>query len=298
MTLVDAPVDDDAGDAACFYRHLLRLLLQHELPFLIGGAYGFAHFTGIRRPTKDLDIFVRERDWERLARLAADAGYRAELAYSHWLGKIVDTSGFVDVIFNSGNGLSPVDDAWFAYATDAQVLGVPVQLCPAEESLWTKAFIMERERYDGADVVHLLHTCASRMDWPRLLQRFGPHWRVLLSHLVLFGFVYPGERQRVPAAVMNQLLDRLRDETHSAPPRSDHCAGTLLSREQYLPDVAHHGYGDPRLTEQSTMTTAEVAQWTAAIAEPPASAAEPGSPDPAVETSTPPCADTARRSTS
>ena len=25
-----------------------------------------------------------------------------------------------------------------------------------EESLWQKAFIMERERYDGADVAHLL----------------------------------------------------------------------------------------------------------------------------------------------
>ncbi len=297
MTLVDAPVDDDAGDAACFYRRLLRLLLQHELPFLIGGAYGFAHFTGIRRPTKDLDIFVRQHDWEQLARLAADAGYQAELTYTHWLGKIVDGSAFVDVIFNSGNGLSPVDDAWFAHATEAQVLGLPVKLCPAEESLWTKAFIMERERYDGADVVHLLHACGSRMDWPRLLQRFGPHWRVLLSHLVLFGFVYPGERQRVPTAVMNELLNRLRDETHSPPPRSDHCAGTLLSREQYLPDVAHHGYEDPRLTEQSTMTTAEVAQWTAAIAEPAVGAAEPADPAVAAEISPQPGADTARRPT-
>lgn len=297
MTLVDAPVDDDAGDAACFYRRLLGLLLQHEVPFLIGGAYGFAHFTGIRRPTKDLDIFVRQRDWERLARLAGEAGYSAELAYTHWLGKIVAEGGFVDVIFNSGNGLSPVDDAWFAHAVEAQVLGLPAKLCPVEESLWTKAFIMERERYDGADVVHLLHACASRLDWPRLLQRFGPHWRVLLSHLVLFGFVYPGERQRVPTTVMDELLDRLRDETHSSPPRTDHCAGTLLSREQYLPDVAHHGYEDPRLTEQSTMTHHEVAQWTAAIAEPSAGAAEPADAAVAGETSFKPCADTARRPT-
>lgn len=268
MTPPDAPIDDAAGDASRFYRQLLRLLQEHDLPFLVGGAYGFAHFTGIRRPTKDLDIFVRQRDWERLAQLAAAAGYRAELAFTHWLGKVVAEAGFADVIFNSGNGLSPVDDEWFAHAPDAQVLGMPVKLCPVEESLWTKAFIMERERYDGADVVHLLHACGSRMDWPRLLQRFGPHWRVLLSHLVLFGFVYPGERQRVPSAVMNELLNRLRDETHSAPPQTGHCAGTLLSREQYLPDVTHQGYEDPRLTGQSTMTTAEVAQWTAAIGAP------------------------------
>jgi hypothetical protein len=28
-----------------------------------------------------------------------------------------------------------------------------VKLMPVEESIWTKAFIMERERFDGADIV-------------------------------------------------------------------------------------------------------------------------------------------------
>ena len=53
---------------------------------------------------------------------------------------------------------------------------------------------MERERYDGADIAHLLRARADQLAWRRLLRRFGPHWRVLLGHLVLFGFVYPGER--------------------------------------------------------------------------------------------------------
>ena len=48
------------------------------------------------------------------------------------------------------------------------------------------------------------------------------------------------------------------------------CAGTLLSREQYLPDVAQHGYADPRLSPQSTMTPADVALWTDAIKADPA----------------------------
>ena len=236
--------------AAPFYRHLLQTLQAHGVPFLVGGAFGFAHFTGIRRPTKDLDIFIRQRDWATLERLAQGEGYRAELTYSHWLGKVHDHTGFVDVIFNSGNGLSPVDDAWFEHACDAQLFDLPVKLAPAEESLWTKAFIMERERYDGADVAHLLHACALRLDWHRLLRRFEPHWRVLLSHLVLFGFIYPGERSLVPRWLMDELTERLRAETRSVPEPSEHCAGTLLSREQYLPDVSEHGYDDPRLAEQ------------------------------------------------
>ena len=260
----------DTGDAKSFYVRLLQTLQQHRLPFLIGGAYGFAHFTGIRRPTKDLDIFVRQGDWDRLAQIASDGGHRAELTYPHWLGKIHGECGYVDVIFNSGNGLSPVDNSWFKFAPDGQVLGLAVKVVPVEEKIWTKAFIMERERFDGADVAHLIHACASRMDWARLLQRFGPHWRVLLSHLVLFGFIYPGERSQVPSRLMDDLIDRLRAETHSEAPTSEHCAGTLLSREQYLPDLSHKGYEDVRVAPHGPMTPEEVADWTAAIGTPPA----------------------------
>ena len=266
---------DGLEAAAPFYVHLLQTLQAHNVPFLIGGAFSFAHFTGIRRPTKDLDLFVRQRDWCGLEKIAHDMGYRTELTFAHWLGKGHDHTGFVDVIFNSGNGLSPVDDDWFVNACDAQVLGVQVKLAPVEESLWTKAFIMERERYDGADVAHLLHACALRMDWQRLLRRFDPHWRVLLSHLVLFGFVYPGERTLIPRWLMDELMQRLRTETHEPPPPTVQCAGTLLSREQYLPDVVQHGYEDPRLSGQSTMTPDDIAVWTDAINAPPSQSAPP-----------------------
>jgi len=97
---------------------------------------------------------------------------------------------------------------------------------------------------------------------------------VLLSHLVLFGFIYPGERSLVPRWLMDELIERLRAETRSVPEPSEHCAGTLLSREQYLPDVAHKGYEDVRLGRHSTMTSDEVAGWTAAI-EAPAPAPKP-----------------------
>jgi hypothetical protein len=254
---------------APFYRHLLQVLQGQRLPFLIGGAYAFAHFTGIRRPTKDLDIFVRQGAWARLARLAHQAGYRAELTHPHWLGKIHDDIGFVDVVFNSGNGLAPVDDTWFQHAPDAHMFGLQVKLAPVEESLWTKAFIMERERFDGADVAHLLHACALRMDWRRLLLRFGAHWRVLLAHLVLFGFIYPGDRALLPRWLMDELVKRLRSETRQPPPRNAHCAGTLLSREQYLPDVAQRGYEDVRLPPQGTMTPDDIAGWTPPIGAPP-----------------------------
>ena len=42
------------------------------------------------------------------------------------------------------------------------------------------------------------------------MRRMEAHWRVLLAHLVLFGFIYPGELARIPTWVMDRLMHRLR----------------------------------------------------------------------------------------
>jgi hypothetical protein len=131
--------------------------------------------------------------------------------------------------------------------------------------IWSKAFITERERYDGADIMHLLLACAERLDWHRLLARFDTHWRVLLSYLGLFGFVYPSERARIPEWIMSELIKRLARELRDPPPPRRVCQGTLLSREQYLTDVGRWGFEDARVTVAGSMTVDEVAHWTRAI---------------------------------
>ncbi len=122
---------------------------------------------------------------------------------------------------------------------------MPVRLCPPEEVLWQKCFIMERERFDGADVAHLLRSCAAMLDWPRLIERFGQDWRVLLPHLILFGFIYPSKRSLIPVGVMAQLMEKLLRETELPDEEDKRCNGTLLSRAQYLPDVERWGFADP-----------------------------------------------------
>jgi len=252
------------ADSTAFYREVLAALGASGVPFLIGGAFALACYTRVERQTKDLDLFIRRSDCGRAGAALLQAGHEVVPVHPHWLAKVHRGEFFVDLIFASGNGLCEVDDDWFRHAADARLLGLAVKIVPVEESIWSKAFIMERERYDGADIAHLLQACAERIDWPRLLQRFGPHWRVLLSHLLLYGFVYPAERARVPGRVMQQLLDRLRDEQAAEPPGERVCQGTLLSREQYLSDV-QQGYRDARLAPLGPMTAQEVARWTDAI---------------------------------
>src|SRR5881398_3690354 len=111
--LVPSLEEEVAPKTAGFYRAALQALVDAKVPFLVGGAFAHACFTGIRRATKDLDLFIRRADYERVAQLARTQNWRAELAFPHWLAKIYAGDEFIDLIFNSGNGVAPVDDRWF-----------------------------------------------------------------------------------------------------------------------------------------------------------------------------------------
>jgi hypothetical protein len=254
------PADEAAAE---FYGEALSLLERAGIPFLIGGAFAFSRYSKINRMTKDLDVFMMEHDVLRALSLFARSGYETELPYPHWLGKVHARDHVMDVIFSSGNGVARVDDLWFAHAVVDSVLGRPMRLCPAEEMIWSKAFVQERERFDGADVMHLLRELGSSLDWPRLLHRFGAHWRVLFGHLVLFGFVYPDRREQIPAWVMTDLTNRLLGERSLPDERV--CNGTLLSREQYLVDLELFGYRDARVGPHGPMRESYRDIWTAAI---------------------------------
>lgn len=262
MSTVPTVFDELEPCTSRFYLNALRVLAEAKVPHLLGGAYAFAHYTGIIRHTKDLDLFVRQADAPRALDVLRRAGYHTEMTFSHWLGKAFSGDDFVDVIFSSGNGQCPVDDEWFAHAVLMEEGGALI--CPVEELIWQKAFIMERERFDGADVNHLLRACGPQLDWDRLLRRFDSHWQLLLGHLMLFSFVYPAERERIPTRVVARLLSRWCDEMDRGVCEGKICQGPLLSRLQYLSDTERWGYEDPRLSPRGSMTAEQIIHWTAA----------------------------------
>lgn len=253
---------DPARDA--FFRKMLRLLKREGIPFLVGGGYAFARYVEIHRDTKDLDLFLMPSDLETALRLAQDAGFKTWVKSPHWLGKIVHRKWFIDLIHSSGNAACPVDEAWFRHAVPSTLLGQKILLTPAEEMIWSKAFIMERHRYDGADVAHLLLARAPDLDWERLIDRFGDKWLVLLSHLLLFRFIYPQRAKQVPDEILSRLIARLPDTARAKPLERGQglCRGTLLSFAEFLPDIRDWGFLDSRLRPRGNLTQGEIDRWT------------------------------------
>jgi len=247
-----------------FYLKAMEILDRAKVPYLVGGAYALAYYAGIVRHTKDFDVFLR-KDHVKNALLAFEQqGYRTEYTHPHWVAKAFnqgdDNPDFVDFIYGSGNGLTAVDELWFKHAVDGELFGRRVKLCPAEEIIWSKSFIMERNRFDGADVAHILQARAEKLDWQRMLQRFASHERVLLAHLLLFGYAYPAECSSVPREVLDELWRKISSEPRNSDPV---CRGTFLSWNQYLPDIKERGYEDARLAPRGPLTAEQIARWTA-----------------------------------
>jgi predicted nucleotidyltransferase len=239
-----------------FYIDCLRALDEAGLKYVVGGGYAMAYYTGIRRPTKDLDIFVKPEDHRKIMQVLGERGYRTEYFYPFWIAKALQGEAFIDILYNSGNGLCCVDDDWIDNAEEMDVLGYRTRLIPPEEQLWSKAFVQDRDRYDGADVAHLILSRGDRFDWARLIRRFIGHERVLLSHLILFGYVYPSERERIPQWVMKHLLESMQNE----PPGAKVCRGTNIAQKGYLADVHELGFADGRLKPHGPLTISELHQ--------------------------------------
>ena len=232
------------------HREALRLLQDQGFEPMVGGAYALKTHTGIWRDTKDLDLFLRkDRIGEALEALAG-AGYRTEMTDPMWLAKAFAGEYFIDLIFSSGNGIATVDEHWQRRASTGTVLDLQALIVPAEEMIWQKAFIQERERFDGADIHHLLRCKGKQLDWDHLMSRFGErHWEVLMVHLITFRYSFPCEKDQVPESVMRELIRRLEQRELQTASEERVCRGTLLSRQQYLHETNVQGYRDARETE-------------------------------------------------
>jgi hypothetical protein len=245
-----------------FYLKALEILEKARVPYVVAGAYSLAYHAGITRHTKDLDLFLKRADLDRALRALDQAGYRTERTHPHWLAKAYDNGSddaWVDLIFRNANGLCEVDDDWFQHAVQGDALGRRAPLIPAEELIWSKSFVQARERFDGADINHVLRARGHQLDWGRLLRRFEGAEQVLLGHVFFFQYVYPAERSRVPDWAVTQLIDRAREQ-----PYTDQriCRGTMFSWDQYAIDVTEWSYIDARLLPPADLTAEQIDRWT------------------------------------
>ncbi|HZU22558.1 MAG TPA: nucleotidyltransferase [Terriglobales bacterium] len=232
-----------APEQKLLFRHVLELLNRHGVPYVVSGAFALHTHTGIWRDTKDLDIFLTAPDADRALRLLRQAGFVCEIKDEVWLAKAHRDDFFVDLITGMSNGVITVDDSWIERGRSEVVLGVPSRVLGAEELIASKMFVTRRERFDGADIAHVVYGTRGDLDWGRLVELAGEHWEVLLWNLLLFRYCYPMATGHVPAAVWRDLLGRLHNELDRPQPNAEF-RGSLIDDKMFAIDVAEWGLPD------------------------------------------------------
>jgi predicted nucleotidyltransferase len=243
------------GQAELF-AEALRVLEAADVPVLIAGAFASHAYSGIWRNTKDLDLFLRPGDVHTALRALAEEGFETELRDPTWLAKAWKDPYLIDLIFGNGNRVLQVDDSWIHRGRPIEICGVRVRLISIEDLIASKLFIAKRDRFDGADVAHLIRSRGDEIDWERILERLPNDRLLLLWHIVLFLYAYPGHAQLVPRELVERLtgeLFRLWDE----PPPATAFRGTVIDHVAFAIDVADWGYEDPRPPEARVVAMVE-----------------------------------------
>jgi predicted nucleotidyltransferase len=218
------------------YRRVLLLLNELGIPYAVSGAFALQHHTGIWRDTKDLDLFLTTENVGPALQALRSAGFDCEVCDPVWLAKAHQGEFFVDLITGMSNAVIVVDDSWIARASAAVVVGVETKVLGAEELIASKLFVTRRERFDGADIAHVVYGTQGKIDWDRVLELAGDNWEMVFWALVLYRYIYPAQTSYIPARVWDDLIGRFISAVKNPDPNA-RFRGSLIDENQFAIDM-------------------------------------------------------------
>jgi hypothetical protein len=228
------------ADQELLFREVLQFFGIWKIPYAVAGAFAMQQHTGIFRDTKDLDLFLTAENAAAALGLLQEAGFECEICDPVWLFKAKRGEYFVDLITGMSNATIVVDDSWIRRARPAFVYGVPACVLAAEELLASKLFVARRERFDGADIAHIIYGTRGKLDWARVLHLAGDNWEMLFWALILFRYVYPGQTSFVPFDLWRDLLGRFENLISQPDPNAEF-RGSLIDERMFAIDLNEWG---------------------------------------------------------
>lgn len=213
------------------------------IPYAVAGAFALQKYTGIWRITKDLDLFIKIEDVPRAMTHLEQQGFRCEMLDPVWLAKAHRGEYFVDLISGMSNAVIVVDDTWMKRAQPAFIAGVKSQIVSPEDLIGSKLFVTRRERFDGADIAHIIYRTQGKIEWARVAELAGDHWEMLLWTLMLFRYVYPAHTGYVPAPLWQELLSRYMHLVQHPDPQAPF-RGSLVDSNIFSIDMKDWGLRD------------------------------------------------------
>ena len=190
------------------YKGVIQEARRRGLPFAIGGGLAAMTYAGQWRNTKDLDFYILPRDREAMIDVLNHFGlqdyYDRQPYDRNWIYRGCKDGNIVDIMWAMANQRAVAEESWLA-GPEVEADGERFRLLPPEEALWTKLYIVQRDRADWPDAMNVLYGVGPQMDWRRLLPKLGPDKELLAALLSCFGWLCPERARELPAWLWNEL---------------------------------------------------------------------------------------------
>ena len=202
-------VDAISDEHWATYRDAIEALRGGGIRFLLGGGFALATYIGRWRNTKDIDFYIMHEDRNKAVDALTKAGFQdlyPQLPYDpKWIYRSTRDGVIVDIIWAMANQRAQTDETWFENAPSASVRGEKLGVVPAEEFLWCKLYIVQRDHCDWTDVFNVLYAVGPQINWAHLLARLEEDWPLLKAVLTVYGWLCPRQAQRLPESLRKKL---------------------------------------------------------------------------------------------
>ncbi len=190
------------------YKSVMAGAHERGIPFAVGGGLAAMTYAGLWRDTKDIDLYIMKRDRDRLIELLAGLGlqdYYGKSPYDrNWIYRSCKDAIIVDLMWAMANQRAAVDESWLN-GPEVEADGVRFRLLAPEEVIWSKLYVLQRDRCDWPDICNLLKGVGPSLDWPHLLRRMGSDARLFGGVLAVYGWLCPEEAQSFPACLWSEV---------------------------------------------------------------------------------------------
>ena len=202
-------IENIPADQWAIYDCVLKRLARSRTPSALGGAIAYAGYTGRMRNTKDLDIYVTPEHRDAAVECLSACGlidYFDELPYDRkWIYRGKKNDAIMDIIFAMANGRSEVTPDWLQRGPMIESRGHRLRIIPPEELIWSKLYVVQRERCDWPDILNVVHSAGPSLDWDRLLKLLEDDRPLLRSLLSMYSWITPEGAARLPHWLWERL---------------------------------------------------------------------------------------------
>jgi hypothetical protein len=166
-------------------------------------------YTGKGRYTKDLDLYIlpEHRDWaiNVVTQCGLKDYFDAKPYDRNWIYRAHDGDVIVDSIWAMANKRADVDLGWLERGPETTMFGQKFRVIPPEELIWSKIYVLQRDRCDWPDIINLINATGPSLDWNHLLRRVEHDLPLMRGLLSVFSWVSPERAAEFPSWVWKKL---------------------------------------------------------------------------------------------